>query len=249
METIGRLAGGVAHDFNTLLTVILGYCDLLLADLDAPDPRRGDIEQIQKAGERAGSLTRQLLAFSRKQTIDPMVFDLSVAVFDVQSMLERLLTKAITISLHLAVEPSRVLADRGEIEQIVMNLAVNARDAMPDGGTLVIETANVELDGQSRTTPLDLPPGSYVRLTMTDSGSGMTPDVRAHLFEPFFTTKGPGKGTGLGLATVHGIVTRCGGAIGIDSEIGKGTSFTLFFPSHHAAEAIADPLAGVEGAR
>jgi PAS domain S-box-containing protein len=247
MESVGRLAGGVAHDFNNLLTVILGYCELLVEDLSPDDPRQSEIAEIQKAGERAGGLTRQLLAFSRKQIIEPTQFDLNLLLFDLQSMLERLIAEDIRIVLRLGPEPALVKADRGQVEQVVMNLAVNARDAMPEGGTLTIETANVELDEHSATMHLAVTPGSYVRLTMTDTGTGMTPQVQARLFEPFFTTKEPGKGTGLGMATVYGIVTRCGGSVGVDSEVGKGTSFTMHFPKSEAVETLVGAPAQVGG--
>jgi two-component system, cell cycle sensor histidine kinase and response regulator CckA len=240
MEAVGRLAGGVAHDFNNLLTVILGYCELLLTDLDPDDPRLTDILEIQKAGTRAGGLTRQLLAFSRKQIIEPTLLDLNQIATDLQAMLERLIGEDVTIVLGLQPGLAPVMADRGQVEQIVMNLAVNARDAMPKGGTLTIETANVELDELYAKTHVALKPGPYVRLAVTDTGTGMTPQVQARLFEPFFTTKEPGKGTGLGMATVYGIVTRSGGTVDVYSEVGKGTAFKVYFPRADAAEAVVD---------
>jgi CheY-like chemotaxis protein len=243
MEAVGRLAGGVAHDFNNLLTVILGFCALLLADLSPDDPRQADIAEIQKAGARAAGLTRQLLAFSRKEIIEPKRLDLNLIVGDIQVMLGRLIGEDIAIRLDLAPALAPMTADRGQMEQILLNLAVNARDAMPKGGTLTITTANVDLDERQVQTHLGLQPGSYVVLTVADTGTGMTPEVQARLFEPFFTTKEPGKGTGLGLATVHGIASRCGGHVTVDSAIGRGTSFMVYFPRADAAErtALAPP--------
>jgi len=248
MEAVGRLAGGVAHDFNNLLTVILGLCELLLADRNPDDPRQADIAEIQEAGTRAAGLTRQLLAFSRKQIIEPTLLDMNVIVADLRAMLARLIGEDVKVVLDLGADLALVEADRGQVEQIVMNLAVNARDAMPKGGTLTIETANVELDEHYAKTHLDVKPGLYVRLTVTDTGTGMTPQVQARLFEPFFTTKEPGKGTGLGMATVFGIVTRSGGSVGVYSEVGKGTQFKVYFPRADAAEAaerVVDTLSPV----
>jgi PAS domain S-box-containing protein len=230
MEAVGRLAGGVAHDFNNLLTVILGYCELLLTDLNPDDPRQADIVEIQKAGARASGLTRQLLAFSRKQIIEPTLLDINQIATDLRPMLGRLIGEDVKVVLGLRSDLAPVKADRGQVEQVVMNLAVNARDAMPKGGTLTIETANVDLDEHYAKMHRDVKPGRYVVLTVTDTGTGMTPEVQARLFEPFFTTKEPGKGTGLGMATVYGIVTRCGGTVGVYSEVGKGTSFKVYFP-------------------
>ena len=238
MEAIGRLAGGVAHDFNNLLTVILGYCEVLLADLDPEDPRQTDIAEIEKAGASAAGLTRQLLAFSRKQLIEPTLLDLNGVVANMEVMARRLVGAEVQIVLRLQPGLDPVKADRGQVEQIVMNLTVNALDAMPTGGTLTIETANVELDEHYGRTHLAVLPGRYVVLTMTDTGIGMTPQVQARLFEPFFTTKEPGKGTGLGLATVHGIVTRSGGSVNVYSETGHGTAFKVYFPRADAAEMV-----------
>jgi PAS domain S-box-containing protein len=251
MEAIGRLAGGVAHDFNNLLTAILGYCELVLADLRQDDLLRLEIAEIQKAGRQAAELTRQLLAFSRKQIIEPTLLDLNDVVQGLRSLLRRLISADVEIVYALADRPMMVTADRGQIEQIVMNLAVNARDAMPSGGRLTIQTAQVELDDTYAATHFRVTPGTYVALTLTDTGLGMPADVMAHLFEPFFTTKEPGKGTGLGLATVHGIVTASGGSVGVYSEVGRGTSFKVYLPRAQAGTAAALPApqrAQVDGA-
>jgi PAS domain S-box-containing protein len=240
MEAVGRLAGGVAHDFNNLLAVILGLCELLLVDGDPADPRQADIAEIQKAGERGAALTLQLLAFSRKQIIAPTLLDLNGVVTDMLAMLGRLIGEDVKIVLNLRRGLPLVMADRGQVEQIVMNLAVNGRDAMPRGGTLTIETANVELDEDYAEAHLAVTPGSYVGITVTDTGTGMTPQVQARLFEPFFTTKEPGKGTGLGMATVYGIVMRSGGSVGVYSELGKGTAFKIYFPRADGAELVVD---------
>jgi PAS domain S-box-containing protein len=239
MEAIGRLAGGVAHDFNNLLTVIIGYCELLLADFDPQDPRHADIAEIQSAGASAAGLTRQLLAFSRKQILEPIRLDLNAVVTHMRPMLGRLIGVELKIVLRLSPELALLKADRGQIEQILMNLAVNARDAMPRGGTLTIETDNVDLDENYTRRHFSVKPGPYVVLTVTDTGAGMTPAVQARLFEPFFTTKGTGQGTGLGLATVHGIVTRSGGSVNVYSELGRGTSFKVYFPRADASAEIA----------
>jgi PAS domain S-box-containing protein len=230
MEAVGRLAGGVAHDFNNLLTVILGFCELLLAGVADDDPRRFDMIEIQKAATRAAGLTSQLLAFSRKQIIEPAVLDLNIIVGDMRPMLGRLIREDVKILLGLPPRLGCVKADRGQVEQVVVNLAVNAQDAMPNGGTLTIETANVELDEHYAAFHAGVNPGPYVALTVTDSGVGMSDEVLQHLFEPFFTTKEEGKGTGLGLATVHGIAARNGGSVNVYSEVGRGSSFKVYFP-------------------
>jgi PAS domain S-box-containing protein len=239
-EAIGRLAAGVAHDFNNLLTVILGDAELLIADLAPDDPHLADIVEIQQAGMSGAALTRQLLAFSRKQIIEPTLLDLNVVVGDMRGMLGRLLSREkVTVAAELQPDLARVKADRGQVEQIILNLAVNARDAMPGGGTLKIETANVELDEHYARTHSSVKPGGYVVLTMSDTGTGMTPEVQARLFEAFFTTKEIGKGTGLGLPTVLGIVTQAGGSVDVSSEVGKGTSFKVYLPKSDAAETVA----------
>jgi two-component system cell cycle sensor histidine kinase/response regulator CckA len=240
MEAIGRLAAGVAHDFNNLLTVILGYSGLLLADLDPHEQRHADVAEIQKAGARAAGLTRQLLIFSRKQVVVPTRLDLNVVMIDMRTMLGRLIREDVKVMLGLAPELAAVTADRGQVEQIIMNLAVNAQDAMPRGGILTLETANIELDEHHAKSHLGVEPGQYVVLTVTDTGTGITPQVRARLFEPFFTTKEVGRGTGLGLATVHAIVTRSGGSVDVYSEVGNGTSFKVYFPRADGADVVAE---------
>jgi two-component system, cell cycle sensor histidine kinase and response regulator CckA len=235
MEAIGRLAGGVAHDFNNLLTAILGYCEVLLNDLALDDTRRQDIMEITKAGMTAASLTRQLLAFSRKQIIEPVLVDLNGTISGIQDMLTRLLGEDLTVVFKLAPDLAQIKADRGQIDQILLNLAVNARDAMPNGGTLTIATANAACGSGGREPTLSVAPASHVMLSVSDTGAGMTAEVKAHLFEPFFTTKEQGKGTGLGLATVHGIVGRMGGTIQVDSAVGKGSSFAIYFPRAEGA--------------
>ena len=230
MEAVGRLAGGVAHDFNNMLTAILSYSDMLIEDLPADAPMRLDLEEIRRAGKRASELTRQLLAFSRQQVLQASLIDLNEVVCRTRQMLARVIGEDVSVEIVASDEPAVVRADPGQIEQIILNLAVNARDAMPDGGRLTIETSTVELDAGFALRHQDVEPGRYVMLAISDNGMGMTSEVFQHLFEPFFTTKGPGKGTGLGLATVYGIVKQSGGSIWPYSEPGLGTTFKIYLP-------------------
>jgi two-component system, cell cycle sensor histidine kinase and response regulator CckA len=230
MEAVGMLAGGIAHDFNNLLTIINGYSEMLLGKLEEGDPNYRVVEQILRAGERAAALTRQLLSFSRRQVLQPKVMDLNELVNGMESMLRRLIGEDVELRFVPAPELGRVSADPGQIEQVVMNLVVNARDAMPRGGNVTIETADVELDESYTATHITLKPGPYVALTVSDTGAGMDAETRAHLFEPFFTTKGQGKGTGLGLTTVFGIVKQSGGTVEVYSEPGLGTSVKVYLP-------------------
>jgi PAS domain S-box-containing protein len=230
MEAIGRLAGGIAHDFNNLLTVIVGYSELITAELAADSPLRRDVGEIQRAASSAGSLTRQLLIFSRKNVVEATVLDLNEIVDRTERMLRRIVGEDIEFIVRQTRDLGCIKADACQIEQVVMNLVVNARDAMPEGGSLTIETAAVELDDVFVRAHPGSKAGAFARLRVTDTGHGMTPDVQAQIFTPFFTTKGPSTGTGLGLATVHGIVQQSGGWIGVDSAIGKGTRFSIYLP-------------------
>jgi two-component system cell cycle sensor histidine kinase/response regulator CckA len=237
MEAVGQLAGGVAHDFNNLLTVIGAHSAFLLETLDASDPQREDAEAIQQASVRAAGLTRQLLAFSRKQILKPQVIDLNATVADTHQMLRRLLGEDIDIVTSFAAGLPRAVADPGQMEQVLVNLAVNARDAMPDGGRLTITTRVTSVPDADSGARLIVPPGAYVTLAVRDTGAGMSEEVQARLFEPFFTTKAPGKGTGLGLATVYGIVKQSSGYITVSSTIGEGTTFEVMLPAVSADEA------------
>jgi len=230
MEAVGRLSGGIAHDFNNLLGVIIGYSESIEHRLNPNDPLRKSAEEIRKAGERAASLTHQLLAFSRQQVLQPQILDLNALVTDMGKMLRRLIGMHIELTTKLAPELGQVKAEQSQIEQVIVNLAVNARDAMPEGGALLIETSNLDVNENLASSFPFLQPGPYVLLTVTDTGIGMDANTRRHIFEPFFTTKGPGKGTGLGLATVYGVAKQSGGGVIVDSEPGKGSTFRIFLP-------------------
>jgi CheY-like chemotaxis protein len=238
---VGRLAGGIAHDFNNLINVISGYGQMLQRRLNGDDSSRRNLDEILKASERATALTRQLLAFSRKQERQPRLVDLSRVVSGMADMLRRLIGEDVELNLVCAPQIGLVKADPGQIEQIVMNLAVNARDAMPGGGQLSIETAEVELDEAYARARLEVQAGPHIALTVRDAGVGMDLATQAHLFEPFFTTKPPGKGTGLGLATVYGIVKQSGGHISVESELGTGSTFRVYIP--RAQQVVAAPEA------
>jgi len=236
LEAVGRLAGGVAHDFNNLLTAISGYSDLLLHRLPDYSTLRRDVEEIRKAGDRAAALTRQLLAFSRRQVLQPKVLDLNGMVTRVERMLRRMIGEDIALSTALSPSLSRVMADPGQIEQVIVNLVANARDAMPDGGGITIATADAELSPAYAAVHPEVRPGPHVLLSVADTGPGMSDEIQAHLFEPFFTTKEKGKGTGLGLATVYGVVQQSGGHIRVNSAADRGTTFLIYLPRVEAPE-------------
>lgn len=230
METVGRLAGGMAHDFNNLMNVVIGYSEMLLNKMPQDHPRRPALESILDAGERAAHLTSQLLAFSRKQVIEPRVWDPNLIIKNMEQLLRRIIGEDVDLRVAPVPDAGRVKADLGMVEQVIMNLAVNARDAMPKGGTLTIETANAALDERYARTHPGAAPGPYVMLAVSDTGLGMTPEVRRRIFEPFFTTKETGKGTGLGLSTVYGIIKQHHGYIMAYSEPGLGTTFKIYLP-------------------
>jgi two-component system, cell cycle sensor histidine kinase and response regulator CckA len=249
MESIGRLAGGIAHDFNNLLTAILGYTEVLLTNRAADDPDRPPLEEIQKAGLRAASLTQQLLAFSRKQVLLPREVDLNQTVLGLRSMLTRLIREDITLTCEVAAEPAIVTVDPAQVEQVILNLVLNARDALPGGGSIRLDVAR--LSASDLTPPADAGlADAYVRLRVSDNGVGISPAVRSHLFEPFFTTKDLGKGTGLGLASAHGIVHQSHGWIDVSSEPGQGATFAIHFPAVQLPQTMAtEPAAIVEPPR
>ncbi|OFW42051.1 MAG: hypothetical protein A3J29_04850 [Acidobacteria bacterium RIFCSPLOWO2_12_FULL_67_14b] len=238
MEAVGRLAGGIAHDFNNLLTAIIGYTEIVLYSLDPKDERRADAEEIGRAAMRAADLTRQMLAFSRRQVLQPKVISLNTALAKVEPMLRRVIGEDIVMTVTGKAAHAHVRVDPGQVEQVVMNLVVNARDAMPQGGRLTVETADAILDADAVAEQADARPGPYVMLSVSDTGVGMPPEVRARIFEPYFTTKDVGKGTGLGLSTAYGIVRQSDGLISVSSEMGLGTTFRIYLPRAEAPEVV-----------
>jgi PAS domain S-box-containing protein len=245
MEAIGQLSGGIAHDFNNLLGVIIGYSEILEEQLAAGDSMHKSVQEIKKAGKRAASLTRQLLAFSRQQVLEPTILALNAVVRNVEKLLGRLIGENIDIETALGADLGNIKADQGQIEQVIMNLAVNARDAMPHGGRLTILTANVDLDENYARSHVPQPPGRYVLLSVSDTGIGMDATTQAHIFEPFFTTKEQGKGTGLGLSTVYGVIRQSGGHIWVYSEPGLGTTFKIYLPRTDEAACGEKPTPGL----
>jgi signal transduction histidine kinase/ActR/RegA family two-component response regulator len=240
MEAVGRLAGGIAHDFNNLLTAIIGYTEIVLTSLDPKDDRRADAEEIGRAAMRAADLTRQMLAFSRRQVLQPKIIDLNSALSRVEPMLRRVIGEDIVMTVSGKATNASVRVDPGQVEQVVMNLVVNARDAMPQGGRLTVETVDAVLDEAAAADLPDARPGAYVMLSVSDTGTGMSPEVRARIFEPYFTTKDVGKGTGLGLSTAYGIVRQSEGHIAVSSELGRGTTFRIYLPRSEAPEQLSD---------
>lgn len=244
LQAIGQLAGGLAHDFNNLLTIILSYSDILIESLAPIDPAlQRDAEQIHMAGERASTLTRQLLAFSRRQVLDISSVNINQIIQTILKMLKRLIGEHIDLRTFLDPQLGQIRADAGQIEQVIMNLVVNARDAMPNGGTLTIETANIDVDEHYAQQRIEMPEGQYVLFSVSDTGVGMDQQTQQHIFEPFFTTKGPGQGTGLGLAMVHGIVNQCEGHIWAYSELSHGTTFKIYFPRSDQPASVLSPPA------
>jgi len=241
LESIGRLAGGIAHDFNNILTIINGYSDMALSKIEKEHPVRQSIQQVRNSGEKAANLTEQLLVFSRKRALEMKPLDLNMAVTDIEKMLRRLIGEDIRMTTALEPALGTIMGDAGQIHQVIMNLALNARDAMPGGGKLILETANVDLDRNFIKRHPHVQPGPHVLLSVSDTGTGMDEETKSHIFEPFFTTKEEGKGTGLGLATVYGIVRQCGGWIWVYSELGQGTSFKLYFPRCDAQVSESQP--------
>jgi two-component system cell cycle sensor histidine kinase/response regulator CckA len=248
MEAVGRLAGGVAHDFNNLLTVITGYSDLLLTNRDLKDNQRTALEEIRRSAERGGALTHQLLAFSRRQPMISRAVHVNDLIIQIEKMLRRLIGEDIDLVTIPAATQDTVTADPGRLEQVIMNLVVNARDAMPQGGKLTIETATVQLSDSFSAKHLGVPAGPHVTVSITDTGVGMDEETQSHLFEPFFTTKGPGSGTGLGLATAYGIIRQSGGAIGMFSELGTGTTARIYLPLAETKSQIAAEKAPADSA-
>jgi nitrogen-specific signal transduction histidine kinase/CheY-like chemotaxis protein len=244
LEAIGRLTGGIAHDFNNVLTVILSHAAYLLEDLPMPDPRRRDAEGIRAAAERAASLTRQLLAFARKQVLAPRVLDLNQVIAGLAPMLRRVIGEDILLSIDAAPQLGATRADAGQLEQVILNLAVNARDAMPTGGRFSLATSEITLDAGQLLAHPGCAPGRYVALTVRDTGAGMSAEVQQHLFEPFFTTKEQGKGTGLGLSTVLGIVEQSGGLVLVESGPGRGATFRIYLPRVDASPELVEPGPG-----